>query len=243
MTLMARALFAAALLLSEGQAFKVPPPRGGTVAVIGPTGKLGRRAVEQLLQEGYTARCLLRHSTSTEAEASCAPDASSAEVAAWLAATPDVELVRGDVTDRGSLDELLEGCTACIACNGARRTTKLSDLLPWVDETTEPTHSKQVNYVGTRNLIEAARASAECKRVVRITGKGEAPWSFFSILLNGLGSMAKGAPPPPLGARAGAKPRLTPHPSSRAMARQRGTTRASSCCAPRTSTTRSSGRA
>ena len=29
------------------------------------------------------------------------------------------------------------------------------------------------------------------RRIVRITGRGEAPWSIFSILINGLGSMAK----------------------------------------------------
>ena len=52
-------------------------------------------------------------------------------------------------------------------------------------------HSKQVNYAGVANLIDAARASDSCKRIVRITGKGETPWSIPSILINGLGSMAK----------------------------------------------------
>ena len=41
------------------------------------------------------------------------------------------------------------------------------------------------------NLIDAAKASGTCKRIVRITGKGETPWSAPSILINGLGSMAK----------------------------------------------------
>lgn len=52
-------------------------------------------------------------------------------------------------------------------------------------------HAKQVNYGGVANLIKAARASGTCKRIVRLTGKGEDPWSIFSILINGLGSMAK----------------------------------------------------
>jgi len=40
-------------------------------------------------------------------------------------------------------------------------------------------------------IIESARASGTCKRIVRITGKGETPWELPSILINGLGSMAK----------------------------------------------------
>jgi len=43
-----------------------------------------------------------------------------------------------------------------------------------------------------KNIIAAAEATKTCKRIVRITGKGENPWSFFSILINMLGSMAKG---------------------------------------------------
>ena len=38
--------------------------------------------------------------------------------------------------------------------------------------------------------VDAARTTG-CKRIVRLTGKGETPWSIFSILINGLGSMAK----------------------------------------------------
>jgi hypothetical protein len=55
----------------------------------------------------------------------------------------------------------------------------------------DPSHPKNVNYQGVQNIIEAARASSDCKRIVRITGKGEDPWSFFSILINLLGSFAK----------------------------------------------------
>ena len=140
------------------------------VAVIGSTGKLGRLAVKELVAHGYPARCLVRHDP-TGASASAAADATGAEVAAWLGAMPGVELVRGDVTDPQSLATLLQGTSAVLAMHGAGRTRKLSDL--WRDATLEESHAKQVNYEGVRHILDAARASATCKRVVRITGKGE----------------------------------------------------------------------
>ena len=161
---------------------------GTKVAVTGGTGRLGRLGVQKLVERGYSVRVLLRHELSPAVAASSANGAEPAAVAAWLAGMPGVELVKGDITDRASLVELLEGCSACLALHGARRTRKLSDL--WRDPSNEPTHSKQVNYQGVANLIDAARARG-CKRIVRITGKGETPFSLPSILINGLGSMAK----------------------------------------------------
>lgn len=165
--------------------------RGQTIAVTGPTGKLGRLAVQQLVAEGYNARCLLRHEVTPGVQGSCAPDAPKAAVVAWLAAMPGVEFVPGDVTSAESCAKLLDGCSACLALHGARRTTRLLDLLPWSDHTAERMHSKQVNLIGVRNLIDASKASGSVRRIVRVTGKGETPWSLFSILINGLGSMAK----------------------------------------------------
>ena len=160
------------------------------VAVTGSTGKLGRIVIQRLSNANIPTRILVRHSTSEETP-SMAPEASPAAVVAYLAGLPGVECVAGDITDSASAHELLRGCSAVLALHGARRRTQLKDLLPWVDETTDPTHSKQVNYVGVQNLIAAAKASGTCRRIVRITGKGESPWSIFSILINGLGSMAK----------------------------------------------------
>ena len=119
-----------------------------------------------------------------------ASDASPAAVMASLASLPGVELVPGDVTDADSLRALLEGCSACLACHGARRTRKVSDL--WQDATLDPAHSKNVNYLGVSNLIAAARGSSSCTHLIRVTGKGETPWALPSVLINGLGSMAKG---------------------------------------------------
>ena len=156
-------------------------------------GRLGRAAVQQLAAQGVPTRVLCRHEISDASRTSASADgtASSAEVMAFLSTLPAVTLVQGDVTDPASLGVLMEGCTACLALYGAVRTFKASDLLPFVDQSLERTHARQVNYEGVRNILAAARASEGCKRVVRITGKGEAPWSFFTILINGVGSFAK----------------------------------------------------
>ena len=176
------ALLVLACLLAPAAASKL-------VAVTGATGKLGRLAVQKLSARGISTRVLLRHDI-TGVTPSIADDASSEAVAAYLAGLQGVCMVKGEVTDPASVEALLEGCVAVLALHGARRMRKLRDLLPWADPTTEPGHSKQVNFEGVRNIIEAAEATG-CRRVVRITGKGESPWSIFSILINGLGSLAK----------------------------------------------------
>jgi putative NADH-flavin reductase len=164
------------------------------VAVTGPTGKLGRAAVRQLVTNGHEARILLRHNVPTTSEARSDPaqmpplDASSTAVAAYLVGLQGVEAVKGDINDEASLEQLLTGCSAVLSVHGARRTRKLSDL--WTDPTLDPAHAKNVNYEGIKKLVAAMRKT-NCKRIVRITGKGETPWSLFSILLNALGSMAK----------------------------------------------------
>ena len=167
-------------------AVTLPPAK---IAVVGATGKAGRACVQQLVKQGYQPRILLRHKLEGLKASPPPADAAPADVAAYLASLPGVETVKGDVTDEAACTKLLDGCAACLAMHGARRTRKLSDL--WSNPEAQPTHPKQINYQGVANLIAAAKASGTCKRIVRLTGKGETPWSIFSILINGLGSMAK----------------------------------------------------
>ncbi len=49
-----------------------------------------------------------------------------------------------------------------------------------------------INYIGVKNIIDAAKESDKKPRIVRLTGKGEDPFSIFSILINMLGCLAKG---------------------------------------------------
>ena len=155
------------------------------VAVTGATGRLGRRAVEKLVAQGAAVRCLVRH-----APAAVGDDAGSGpEVARWLQdLSPSVELLMGDVVDAGAVAELVRGCDAVLALHGATRRRRLSDL--WEDATADPSHAKTVNCDAVDRLAREA-AKAGCRRVVRVTGKGEAPWSFFSVLINLLGCHAK----------------------------------------------------
>jgi hypothetical protein len=84
----------------------------------------------------------------------------------------------------------LEGCTGVVACYGATRRTKFKDLFS-DPEDTDPAHAKQINYRSIIALVAAAKASDTIKHIVRVTGKGEDPTSFFSVLLNGLGAYCK----------------------------------------------------
>ena len=48
-----------------------------------------------------------------------------------------------------------------------------------------------MNYVAVQNLIDVVNESKSCTRIVRVTGKGEEPTAFFTVLINMLGNMAK----------------------------------------------------
>ena len=67
----------------------------------------------------------------------------------------------------------------------------LSSLFPIFSDQNSPSHPYMTHYVGMQNTIEAAKASSSVKRIVRLSGKGEQPFSFISILLNMLGNLAK----------------------------------------------------
>ena len=175
-----------------------PSPR--KVAVIGATGRLGQEVVQQLIDRGYECNILVRKlpllPTPTLASSTTAllstKDITKDQIVAYLSSLKGVQIIEGDVVGNiASLRTLLDGCTACLAVFGATRRSQISDL--WTKDVadSDPTHAKSVNYKGVANLLEAAKASKTCKRIVRITGKGETPYSFFSVLINMLGSMAK----------------------------------------------------
>jgi NAD(P)-dependent dehydrogenase (short-subunit alcohol dehydrogenase family) len=165
-----------------------------TVAVIGPTGRLGRQIVQELSTQGISTRCLLRHEIPASTSIKSLEEAqSSAEIAAYLQSLPNVTFVKGDLSDVSSLRRLLEGCDACVAAHGAPAPKPFwrSLILPNIFYSeTLPQHPKQVNYQGLKNVLQVMNETS-CKTIVRITGKGESPWSFFSILINALGALAK----------------------------------------------------
>jgi NAD(P)H-binding len=165
------------------------------VAVIGTTGRLGREAIKQLSQQGIATRCLVRNLPPTPEATSTktTPNNKRDELLSYLRHLPGVELISGDINDRQSLVRLVEGTTACLALHGPTMPKPfLKALIPlWFPET-DPQHPKQINYVGIQKLLSVMTESSTCKHLVRITGKGETPWSIFSILINALGGIAKG---------------------------------------------------
>jgi nucleoside-diphosphate-sugar epimerase len=183
------------------------------VAVIGTTGRLGRQLVQQLSSLGLETRCLLRHDLTQDNEndgdggvvQSLADATTSKQVATYLNTLPGVQMIQGDVADVDSLRRLLllnkngestDCVDACFAVYGAVMPKPFyKGLFPQLlfKEDSDPLHPKQVNYKGVQNILTVLQ---ECKknkpiRLVRITGKGETPWSIFSILINALGGMAK----------------------------------------------------
>lgn len=160
------------------------------VAVTGTTGRLGRQAVQLLSSRGIQTRCLLRHQIDTSVVPSIEKNASPSAVASYLSNLPHVTMVAGDATDPASCRELVEGCDAVLALHGPVRPPPLQSLFRLLPES-DPRHSRSVNYLAVKNLIDAA-GKCGCRRIIRVTGKGEAPTQVFTVLINMLGNMAKG---------------------------------------------------
>jgi NAD(P)H-binding len=167
------------------------------VAVIGTTGRLGRETIQQLSEKGIGTRCLLRHNPTSATTITTSvphhPSSDKDEIILYLKSLPGVELISGDINDRQSLVKLVEGTTACLALHGPSVPKPFfRSLIPlWFPETSLQ-HPKQINYIGIQNLLSVMTESSTCKHLVRITGKGETPWSIFSILINVFGGIAKG---------------------------------------------------
>jgi len=75
----------------------------GKIAIVGATGRLGREVVNNLSSKGIRSRCLIR----------------SEDPPYFLASLPNVEFVKGDVTNLECVNKLLEGCSSCLALHGA----------------------------------------------------------------------------------------------------------------------------
>jgi uncharacterized protein YbjT (DUF2867 family) len=96
--------------------------------VAGATGETGRRIVQELVKRRIPVRAMVRDL------------AKAREIL-----PPEVELVMGDVLDRGSINEAIGDSTVILCATGAK---------PSFD----PTGPYQVDYEGTKNLVEAAKS-------------------------------------------------------------------------------------
>lgn len=183
------------------------------VAVIGTTGNIARTAIYQLSQANIPTRCLLRHDITSddgtnnkktidnvsvtngddkkENISSSSRPPPPAEIASALSQLEHVEMVQGDITNRESILELIQGCDAVLCLQGPPRPNPFKSLFPFLSDPNDPRHPYMINYVGMQNVIDAVRQTPSVKRIVRLTGKGEQPFSVFTILINMLGCMAK----------------------------------------------------
>ena len=112
---------------------------GDLCLVTGATGFIGSHLAGRLVGEGYRLRCLVRESSDTS-----------------ILEALDVELVRGDLTDVGSLIRATRGCRFVVHCGAL-----VSDWAT-VEEI------RRVNVAGTRNLLEASTA-ASAERFVHVS--------------------------------------------------------------------------
>ncbi|CAM9881459.1 unnamed protein product [Laminaria digitata] len=85
----------------------------------------------------------------------------------------------------------MEDCQSCIDCHGTSRLAQPRDLWTHPKKDKQRTHPYYINYIGTKNIIEAAQ-KAGVRRMVRITGLsvGLSAFNPFTYLLNLLVSMA-----------------------------------------------------
>lgn len=170
------------------------------IAVLGATGNLGRHTVREFLDQNIPVRCLVRTSSLGKIPEEFKDSPLFEVVAGDLLASTSRSangIFRDDsVAPSAELLECLEGCQGVVACYGAIRRTKILDLFQNPEET-DPTHAKQINYRSMIALVAACKAmnkknnKTKIMHIVRITGKGEDPKGFFSILLNGLGAYCK----------------------------------------------------
>ncbi|CAM9403512.1 unnamed protein product [Pylaiella littoralis] len=156
---------------------KLPPLKDQRVLVIGASGNVGNLVCHRLSKQGYKVRAMVR-------------DMETFYPRKKDMGNGPIELVLGDVLDKASLNDHMEGCTSVIACHGASRIAALSDL--WTRLTkTEDTHPYNVNYIGTMNILDAAQ-KARVKRLVRLTGLsvGLSAFNPLAYLLNLILSMS-----------------------------------------------------
>lgn len=100
-------------------------------------------------------------------------------------------MVKGDISKPETLPALIEGCDAILCLQGPPKPNPIKSMLPFLSNENDTSHSRVVNYVGMQNVINAVKQYNPNMRIVRLTGKGEEPFSIFSILINMLGNLAK----------------------------------------------------
>ena len=133
-------------------------PARERVLVSGATGKTGRLVVTELLARGYPVRALARDAQ-----------------AARRVLPAEVEVVAGNLRDRESLTLAMRGVRRVISAAGAGT----------LDEN-DPNGPRAVDFEGTRNLVEAARAERVAQFVLISSQNVTAPDRYGFVAMRPL---------------------------------------------------------
>lgn len=123
------------------------------ILVTGGSGMVGRHLVDRMLQEGHTVKCLL-------------PEYRQKKLP-WTSA-PGPQIITGTVLDEEAFFRAVTGAHTIIHLESAQWWGRPRDL-------------ERVELVGSRNLVDVARA-ARVGRIIILSHLGAAPSSAFTLL-------------------------------------------------------------
>jgi hypothetical protein len=96
--------------------------------VVGATGRVSRRVVEQLLSQNRPVRALVRNPT-------IAQELFGKNGSSKSSMHPNLQIIVAEISRFEDFDEVLDnavkGCGSIISVSGAMRVSHLSDFLPW----------------------------------------------------------------------------------------------------------------
>jgi len=162
--------------------------------VVGATGQVGRRVVEQLLNANKPVRALVRnHSKAREL------------FGKYMMEDDEKTKLKIFVCDLGEaakqedykvLNQAVEGCGSIVSVSGCARISKLSDFLPWrlfredVSGWADSSHPYFGNYKAQCVLVDLAKTHS-VSRFVRLTGlsAGYSPFHPVGIIFSSVLSM------------------------------------------------------
>eukprot|EP01102_Stenamoeba_stenopodia_P021997 TRINITY_DN9010_c0_g1_i1.p1 TRINITY_DN9010_c0_g1~~TRINITY_DN9010_c0_g1_i1.p1 ORF type:complete len:315 (+),score=35.37 TRINITY_DN9010_c0_g1_i1:143-1087(+) len=155
------------------------------VLVVGATGNVGRHVVESFIRRNkerpfgpqYVVRLLVRDVH----KATNLLGLNSEE-----RSVPWIQLLAGDVLDKESLTSAMNGVDYVICTIGAGQIRFwLLDHLPGAHFPVA--HPKRIDYEGVKNVVDTARDSGTCKRLVVVSSLAVTrPWFPIAIILNSL---------------------------------------------------------
>lgn len=148
--------------------FKPKPYRGTPkpVLVLGATGRIGRRVVEQLLAKNIPTRALVR-------DYDRAVVVLGEDNVKRRDSILDVQV--GDVNHAECLERAVKGCGSVISACGTQRSTRILDMLPWRLFSSEverwckdKEHPYYTNYLAQLSVVKFAERHG-LKKIVRFT--------------------------------------------------------------------------